>query len=94
MKEKKRFEITLETHELTIVRFASNKTDAYCPICGADTPHLPVAECASILSLTETTVFRLAESGQIHARESADGRLLLCGGSLATFEQDKKEQQL
>ena len=81
----------LETRELTIIRFASRRTNAYCAVCDADVLHLPVAECVSILSLSETMIFRLAESGQIHARETADGRLLVCGGSLAAFEQNNKE---
>lgn len=83
MKEKKRFEITFETHELTIVRFGRNKTTEFCAVCRRYTPHLSVIETLSALSLTEAEIIRLTENGQIHSRETADGRLLLCAGSLA-----------
>jgi len=88
MKEKKRLEIKFETHELTIVRFSWNQKADFCTVCRAHTRHLSVAEGASILSLTETAIFRLAENGQIHAHEAADGFLRLCGNSLADLAKE------
>ena len=89
MKEKKRLEIRLETHELTIVRFNPNQKHAYCPVCRTHTPQMSVAESVSVLSMTETAIFRLAESGHIHSRETADGLLRLCGNSLAALASDR-----
>jgi hypothetical protein len=91
MKEKKRLEIMFETHELTIVRFGRNQAADYCPFCGAHTPHLSVAQSVSVLALPETKIFLLAQSGQIHSRETADGRLSICGNSLAALKHNKKE---
>jgi hypothetical protein len=91
MKEKKRLEIKFETHELIIIRFGRNQPNAYCPVCRALTPHLSVTESVPVLSLPETEIFRLAQNGQIHACETADGLLRLCGNSLAGLEQNKKE---
>jgi hypothetical protein len=93
MKEKKRLEITFETHELTIVRFRPDHPTDFCAVCRSQTPHLSVAESASVLSLAEAEIFRLAESGQIHAGENADRRLRICGNSLAAAaEKDKKKE--
>jgi hypothetical protein len=83
MKEKKRLEITFETHELTIVRFSRNNKTDFCRMCCAHVPHLSVAESVSVLALGESAIIRLAENGQIHSRETADGLLRLCGKSLA-----------
>jgi hypothetical protein len=88
MKEKKRLEFTLETHELTIVRFGRAPKTAFCRTCLAHTPHLSVAGSVPVLGLSESAIFRLAESGQIHSRETADGRLLLCANSLADLASD------
>jgi hypothetical protein len=91
MKEKKRLEIKFETHELTIVRFGRNRAVAYCALCRVHTPHLSVAESVSVLALTEKEIFRLAESGRIHSRETADGWLRLCADSMAALGQNNKE---
>ena len=92
MKEKKRTEITLETHELTIVRFRQNRTIAYCAVCQQQTPHFSVVQSVSVLSLSESVIFRLAESGEIHSCETANGLLRLCGNSLAALKQINKEK--
>ena len=89
MKEKKRLEITFETHELTIIRFGRNQKTDFCTVCRAHTPHLSVAESVAILSLSEKAIFRLAENGQIHACETADGLLRLCGNSLVNLANDE-----
>ena len=92
MKEKKRLEITLETHELTIVRFSRNQKTDFCTVCRAHTPHLSVAESVPVLGLSESAIFRLAESGEIHSCETANGLLRLCGNSLAALKQINKEK--
>jgi hypothetical protein len=87
MKTKQRTEITFETHELTIIRFRHRAATAYCVQCRAETMHLSAAQSVSILPLTEAEIFHLTETGQIHSTENADGLLLLCGNSLASFKQ-------
>jgi hypothetical protein len=84
MKAKQRREITLETHEVTIIRIKNKKLNTFCSDCGAYTFHLTVPETISLLSLSETEVKRWLENKTIHAKE-AEGVLLLCGTSLATL---------
>lgn len=79
---KRQSEITTETHSLTIVRFRQ-RVWVTCVLCGASAPHLSVAEAATALSLSETAVFRLAEAGDIHSIETAEGSLMVCSSSLA-----------
>lgn len=84
MLAKRQTEVTTETHELTIIRFGHQQTQQ-CSFCGTAVAHVRVTHAASALSLSETALFRLAESGQIHSIETAAGSLLLCGNSLAAL---------
>ena len=99
MKTKRRREIKKETYERTIIRFPAHRTQIFCPVCAAPVSHIKVGQAASALTLSEMTIFRLAESGQLHATESSGGSLLLCGNSLAewgkeinTFESKKVKE--
>jgi hypothetical protein len=44
--------------------------------------YFSVSRTAAILGFSETAIFRLAESGEIHSLENAAGSLLICGNSL------------
>jgi len=79
-------EITMETHEITIIRFGEGqKTTIFCEACQADVPHLSVAQTSSVLSLSKAEISRLVENKQIHLTENADSELLLCGNSLSAL---------
>ena len=82
-------EIIREKRETTVIRFRHHRpTVIYCRTCHAPTTHLTVAQAVLLLPFSETGIFRLAESGQIHSQETADGFLLLCGDSLAGLKQE------
>ena len=85
MKAVRRTKIRLEKHELKIVRFGQRES-LYCPFCDAETKYFTVPETAEIMEMSEITVYRLAESRQIHSTETPDGKLLICGDSAASFE--------
>jgi hypothetical protein len=83
---KHRTEITIETHETTIIRVSTRQTaNAFCEICRTTHKHFSVRRAAAILRLSETAIFRLVEDGKIHSTETAAGRLLVCGNSLAAM---------
>jgi hypothetical protein len=84
MKAKRRTEIKIETHEVTVIRFRKNQTNIYCAKCREQTPHLSASQTALVLSLSESEVYRLAEEGQIHCNQADD--LWFCGNSLAAFK--------
>jgi hypothetical protein len=87
MKAKRRpTEITIETHEITIIRVSTRQTTtAFCRDCQANVEHFSVARAAAVLKISETSLFRLVEDGKIHSTETAAGRLLVCGNSLAAM---------
>ena len=88
MKMNRRTEITMETHELTIIRFSRSQKRFFCETCAAHVSPLKVGQAALALSLSETAIFRLSESGQIHSAETTAGSLLLCGKSLAALAEE------
>ncbi len=85
MKAKKRLEIVWETREITTISFKRGfPATFFCQSCHAATRHLSVAEAAAAAKISETAVFRLAETGLIHTTETDAGALLICGDSLST----------
>ena len=91
METKQRTEITIETHETTIIRVSSHQTaTAFCEICRTTHKHFSVRRVAAILRLSETAIFRLVEDGRVHSTETAAGALLVCSNSLLALA-NKKE---
>ncbi len=90
MKEKRRVEVLLETHEVTTISFKRGfSTMAFCQPCRAETLHLSVAEAASILKFSESAIFRFTETNQVHSMETG-GMLRVCGNSLSAFGQERQ----
>ena len=85
MKAIRHTKITIEKHELKFVRTSGNVRH-FCRICLTETEHLPIAQLAVLLMVSEKTLFRLAEFEMIHSTETTDGRLLICADSAANFE--------
>lgn len=81
MKATKKLKIKLEKHELKVIHFGRRRK-FFCEICRTETQHLTVSQMATVLGISEVQVFRLAESGQIHSIETADGKLMICADSI------------
>ena len=91
MKAKRQTEITIETHEITIIRVGTHQTTTvFCAECRTRLKHFSVARAAAVLKISETAIFRLVEGGQVHSTETAAGRLLVCGTSLAALIEDRR----
>lgn len=90
MKTKRRTEITMETHEVTIIRLRENQSPTrFCRACRASVRHLPIARAALFLGISETAAFRLVENNQVHSAESDAGALLICQNSLSDLADEK-----
>jgi len=83
MKINRRTELRRETHELIVIVKERAYDSHFCEICQEEVMHQRVAQAAISLSLPETAVFRLAESGQIHSAETPRGALMLCSKAIA-----------
>lgn len=83
MNNRRLTKITMETHEVTIVRIKQSQlTRQFCRVCRTDEWHLPVARAAAVLRISETAVFRLIENKRFHSTETDAGELLVCRNSL------------
>ena len=83
MKKTIRTEIKIETHERRMIRLNRQQTNAdFCEACMATVMYFSVSRAAAVLELSETAIFRLAESGKIHSLENPVGSLMICGDSL------------
>ncbi|HVE57643.1 MAG TPA: hypothetical protein VNB22_12490 [Pyrinomonadaceae bacterium] len=83
MTAKRRLEITLETHETTVIRFQRRQPLIFCESCRTNTKHFSIVQAERILPLSAPEISRLADDKQIHSTRNADGSLMLCGVSLA-----------
>jgi hypothetical protein len=93
VKEKRRLEVLLETHEITKVSFRNGfSAGVLCEVCGIDTLHLSISEAASILQSSESAILQFAQTNQVHSVENAAGSLLVCGNSLAIFKTGSHEK--
>jgi len=88
MKTIRRTKIKLETHELTTIRF-SRKARFFCEDCQTEANYLTVTQTAIMFSVSEKTIFRLAEIERIHSTETSSGQLLICADSAVNFENAK-----
>ncbi len=90
MKTIRRTKIRLEKHELKTIRFGG-KARFFCEECRAEANHLTVLQTATMLSVSEKTIFRLAEIEQIHSTETANGQLLICADSFSGLAKNYKK---
>ena len=81
MKNRKHTEISLETHEITIIRMKNRRT-AFCEFCQTEVWMLPPEAAALISQSTSRTIFRRVEAGELHFIETSEGALLVCSNSL------------
>ncbi|MEQ1605901.1 MAG: hypothetical protein ABL999_13640 [Pyrinomonadaceae bacterium] len=77
MKATRKTKITIETRESKFVRFGREEI-SFCRGCAAPTRHLPVAQIAVFLAVTEKAIFRLVESDRVHSFETPEGYLMIC----------------
>ena len=86
-------ELKIETHELTVVRVnRSQVRTIFCSVCRENTQHFSVSRAASAMALSESAVFRLAESGEIHSTEETVGPLWICANSFSVLNDERQDQ--
>jgi hypothetical protein len=73
----RRTTIRIEKHELKVIRVSGSALH-FCESCGTETQHLPIAQMATLLMVSERKLFRMAEFEIIHSAETVAGKLLIC----------------
>ncbi|MDQ4120587.1 MAG: hypothetical protein M3209_03970 [Acidobacteriota bacterium] len=82
--KKYRTEITIETHNVTIIRTRGKKLWAECQHCRKKSEAVTVQHSAALLNTTPLNVYSLIQMGELHfLRIAESGTLpLVCGSSL------------
>jgi hypothetical protein len=83
MSRYRRVRIRTATSEVLSLRHQPDKLeDAFCALCGANVGWLGLTDAAAVRQVTAKELIREVEDGQLHARETAGGRLRICRVSL------------
>jgi hypothetical protein len=78
----RRTEITIETHEITIIRNGGRLDDVFCRYCRSKVAALRLPEIASLLQKDIGEIQDFIDGGEIHFID-ASGDSLVCGSSLS-----------
>ncbi|MGE0130321.1 MAG: hypothetical protein AB7U82_19760 [Blastocatellales bacterium] len=93
---KKRTKITIETHQVQIIRRGKPSVQAWCPECSATVAMLTPEEAAALAQVTTRTIYHWVDAEELHFTETPEGMLLVCPDSLtnrprwANFIMEKK----
>ena len=83
MRRTKRTEVFAETEvEIEIRRRTRHLAPVWCERCDAAVEMVPPDVAATVAEVSARTVFAWAEQGRVHFKETTDGALLICLGSL------------
>jgi hypothetical protein len=85
--KKKRTEITIEIEELMLIKSRRDTPIlSWCPACALEVMMVTPQQAAAITAASVRTINRWVENGRVHFRETPDGLLFLCTGSLPVNE--------
>ncbi|MBI3652358.1 MAG: hypothetical protein HY231_15155 [Acidobacteria bacterium] len=87
MNTETRTEITIETHEVMVIRHRGKFPKPYCRACGTTAVLLTLDEATVLFPYSTRELCRLVEEEQVHYLETASGSLLICPESLIQWEQ-------
>lgn len=82
MRSKRRSVITVETHEVWVIRKTQQPSFSFCAECGVAVRLLEPVEAARLARLSLRTIYRWVEEGRVHFTETPDGELFICLNSL------------
>lgn len=81
MRQRRRTEITIETHRIKVIRIKNNHNTVFCNDCGAHVSAFAPAQVAALLQRDLNEVLTQINAAQIHL--TGNGRIaLICGKSL------------
>ena len=80
-----RTEITIETHEVLVIRRRGSFPRTLCPDCGEQSTMMTLDEAITVFSVSMRSIVRYVEAGDLHFVETPKGALFLCSESLAAL---------
>ena len=79
---KRKIQLTIETHQLLVIKRTKGSTQSWCGECAGDVPLIRPEEAAVLAGVSPRTIYRRVEAGLVHFAESSEGWLLICLDSL------------
>lgn len=70
--------ITIETHEVWVIRRPKTAAHGWCSCCAAEVSLLTADEASRLMGESVRAIFRRIELNQFHFLESPSGGILLC----------------
>ena len=77
-----RTEITVEHHEIVILRRPCEPARRWCEDCGAEVDMVTAEQGACLAGVTPRIVYRWLEAASVHFLEGRDGSVLICTPSI------------
>ena len=78
--------ITVETERVMVIRKRRGETEIWCHVCPDESLMVAAEQAAAFSNLSRREIYRLAEAGQLHFTETADGVVLICLLSLRQWQ--------
>jgi hypothetical protein len=82
MKTKRRTKITVEKHEVYVIRRSRKLGCVLCNECPEPVALVTLDEAVKVSGMSSRTIYRLIEERRIHFAETADGVGLICPATL------------
>jgi excisionase family DNA binding protein len=70
--------VTIETHQILVVRRTAQMQTPLCAACADEVGMLTPLEAAHLVGVSQRTVYHWVEDERIHFAETADGDLFVC----------------
>ncbi len=87
MSTKRKIEITVETHQMVVIRRNRKSIQAWCNECGEEVEMIRPEEAAALPGTSSRIVFQWIEDARVHFSETPEGSLLICINSLLNRQQ-------
>jgi hypothetical protein len=78
---KRRTEITIETHSITIIRTSDQRFSSFCERCEKTVSAFTPEQLATLMRLELNEICRRVDSGELHLTETGRSFALVCGNS-------------
>jgi ribosomal protein S5 len=82
MASRKRRAITVETHEVLIIRQRDSSIRAWCVECNAEVRMIPADEAMGLTGISMTAILDMASAGDVHSVQQGTCAPLICLKSL------------
>jgi hypothetical protein len=78
----KKNKVLVETEQIIRLRRRPKKVRAWCKVCAKQVSMVSSEEAAALMGISQRTIFRQVEAGDLHFTETLEGLIFICPNSL------------